>query len=124
MGDGKHDDRLVWIGTRDGAHVVVVGSPAWLWQSLTLSALVPRWGSLFNGWDLTVSRVLGYLVSMSGALGVMNALPIHALDGSHLLDILLEGHPYWDDVSLYWIKSVCTAVLSANVLLSLVKATR
>lgn len=110
------DDRLIWMTLLDGSTRVYVGSPVWFWHAVTMSPLTPRVaGAWLLGLDLKLVRLLQYVVSLSGALAVLNLLPVHFLDGSHILDVLWEGR---DPDVLHWAKTGATALLIVNVLAS------
>lgn len=113
------DERIIWISTASHDVYVMAGEPAWLWHSLTLSPFIPRFAPwLFGGGlEVKMSRLLGYIVSMSGALGLLNLLPIHFLDGSHILDALLMES--LSASTLHHVKSVATLVLVTILILSI-----
>ncbi len=46
--------------------------------------------SMTYGWDVTVLNLLNLCVMLSANLGIMNLLPIPALDGGRLLFLILE----------------------------------
>jgi S2P endopeptidase len=110
--------RLLWVRLADGSLVVMRGAAGWLWYSLTLSPMVPRLHLPFLvGFDLQLLRLLHYIVSLSGALGLLNLLPVHQLDGSHILDVLMDGRVDYN--VRHWIKTIATALLVLNVMLSM-----
>jgi S2P endopeptidase len=114
------DDRLLWIESTTGDAVVLSGPPAWLWSSLLVSERVPRFASwLFGGLDQQMEQLLRYTLSLSAALALLNLLPVHFLDGSHVADAVWSYYGGTSgDPLLWWTKTGMTALLVVNLLLS------
>lgn len=114
------DDRIMWLSFDSGDPVVMSGNPYGLWGNIVLSSFTPRFArSWMGGLDLRIHALFMYIFSLSAALGVLNMLPVHQLDGSHLLDTIWESMG-WNVTSswLEWIKTFTSVVLGVNLVLS------
>ncbi|OQR73327.1 membrane-bound transcription factor site-2 protease-like [Tropilaelaps mercedesae] len=72
--------------------MLFLGAPEELWKAVRVIEYVPRSNSLLASsqtifyWE----TLLRYLVSFSGALAILNAMPCHTLDGHWIVMVLIE----------------------------------
>lgn len=116
------DDRILWLemSSGDAATAVLAGSPQILWNSLLVTDRIPRFAAwLLGGLDQQMEQLLRYTISLSSALALLNLLPVHYLDGSHVADaVWVYCGRSASDPLLSWIKTGMTVLLAANLLLS------
>ncbi|XP_022651561.1 membrane-bound transcription factor site-2 protease-like isoform X2 [Varroa jacobsoni] len=72
--------------------MLFVGPPEELWKAVRVIQYVPRAGlSLASSQTIYYwETLLRYLVSFSGALAILNAMPCHTLDGHWIVMVLIE----------------------------------
>ncbi|KAI5091991.1 membrane-bound transcription factor site-2 protease, partial [Silurus meridionalis] len=71
--------------------MLFVGYMSHLQYSVSLTNFVPRLGFLHLDLPVMLETLCKYLVSLSGALAVVNAVPCFALDGQWMLNAFLEA---------------------------------
>eukprot|EP00064_Thunnus_orientalis_P020988 superscaffoldBa00006100_g21142 len=65
--------------------------PSWAHGRVSLTNFVPRFGFLHLDLPVFLETFCKYVVSLSGALAVVNSVPCFALDGQWMLNALLEA---------------------------------
>uniref|UniRef100_A0A8C4WV76 Membrane-bound transcription factor site-2 protease n=1 Tax=Eptatretus burgeri TaxID=7764 RepID=A0A8C4WV76_EPTBU len=104
--------------------VLFVGDPVHLYHTVSVSSYIPRFLLLPCGLPPFLETFLKYVVSLSGALGLLNAVPCFALDGQWILAALLES-VQWPKLCpsfLFVILTLGTGLLLANLVLGIVNA--
>lgn len=81
-------DKLMRIKLHDEPTALFVGDPRVIWQSLIVMDLRPRWSIIPVTGPLHLQRQLEFTLSLSAALGVLNAAPAYLLDGQYLVAAL------------------------------------
>ncbi|XP_050688068.1 membrane-bound transcription factor site-2 protease-like [Eriocheir sinensis] len=105
----KNTTRLVQInrGARDGnagggggigteqEDVLYLGPPAYLYHTVTVTSYVSKYSFLSASWPNTLEIYCDYMVKFSGALAVLNMVPVLYLDGywifGAVIDLFLAG---------------------------------
>ncbi|XP_070567496.1 membrane-bound transcription factor site-2 protease-like isoform X2 [Ptychodera flava] len=73
-----------------GPAVLYVGDPHLLLYIVSVSGYIPRYTSLPVDLPNILDTLLKYLISLSGALALLNSVPCYALDGQWILTALIE----------------------------------
>ncbi|KAG5268073.1 hypothetical protein AALO_G00207940 [Alosa alosa] len=87
----ENQTRLIRVRHPPHPDMLFVGYPSHLQYSVSLSNFVPRLGFLHLDLPVLLETFCKYLVSLSGALAVVNAVPCFALDGQWMLTSFLEA---------------------------------
>ncbi|XP_061426372.1 membrane-bound transcription factor site-2 protease [Lethenteron reissneri] len=116
LGNGT---RLLRVVHAPRPHTLYVGHPLQPLYSVTMSDYVPRFTFLSIHLPTMLETFCKYLVSLSGALALVNSVPCFALDGQWILTALLElvltGHERVASLVLLG----GTALLAGNVCLGM-----
>ncbi|KAL6462704.1 hypothetical protein MHYP_G00291260 [Metynnis hypsauchen] len=122
----ENQTRLIRVKHAPQADMLFVGYPSHLQFSVSLTNFVPRLGFLHLDLPVMLETLSKYLVSLSGALAVVNAVPCFALDGQWMLTAFLEAtlHSLVPEKSSrellgFFILLGGSALLAANVALGL-----
>ncbi|XP_028824363.1 membrane-bound transcription factor site-2 protease isoform X2 [Denticeps clupeoides] len=87
----ENQTRLVRVHHPPEKDMLFLGYPSHLRFSVSLSDFVPRLGFLRLDLPVVMETFCKYLVSLSGALAVVNAVPCFALDGQWMLTSFLDA---------------------------------
>uniref|UniRef100_A0A1A8EJV4 Membrane-bound transcription factor site-2 protease n=1 Tax=Nothobranchius korthausae TaxID=1143690 RepID=A0A1A8EJV4_9TELE len=87
----ENQTRLIRVTHPPNTHMLFVGFPPHLQHAVSLTNFVPRFGFLHLDLPIFLETFLKYVVSLSGALAVVNSVPCFALDGQWMLSALLEA---------------------------------
>ncbi|XP_006627811.1 membrane-bound transcription factor site-2 protease isoform X1 [Lepisosteus oculatus] len=87
----ENQTRLIRVKHQPQLDMLFVGYPLHLQYAVSLTNFVPRYGFLHFDLPVVIETFCKYLVSLSGALAVINAVPCFALDGQWMLHSLLEA---------------------------------
>ncbi|TRZ00022.1 hypothetical protein DNTS_033971 [Danionella cerebrum] len=87
----ENQTRLIRVKHPPQTDMLFVGYPSHLQYSVSLTNFVPRLGFLHPELPAMLETFCKYLVSLSGALAVVNSVPCFALDGQWMLTALLEA---------------------------------
>ena len=86
-------EKLVQVQRYDDKDFLFIGNPAEIYNDLEVSEYIWRFGSVswISSIPRRVERLLYFIVIVSSALGVLNAIPCWRLDGQHIVSALLES---------------------------------
>ncbi|MBN3299158.1 MBTP2 protease, partial [Amia calva] len=87
----ENQTRLIRVKHQPQGDMLFVGYPLHLQYAVSLTNFVPRYGFLHFDLPVVIETFCKYLVSLSGALAVINAVPCFALDGQWMLSSFLEA---------------------------------
>ncbi|XP_076868800.1 membrane-bound transcription factor site-2 protease [Brachyhypopomus gauderio] len=87
----ENQTRLIRVQHPPKEDMLFVGYPSHLQFSVSLTNFVPRLAFLHLDLPVMLETLCKYLVSLSGALAVVNAVPCFALDGQWMLTAFLEA---------------------------------
>ncbi|XP_036376758.1 membrane-bound transcription factor site-2 protease [Megalops cyprinoides] len=87
----ENQTRLIRVRHPPQSDMLFVGYPVHLQLAVSLTDFVPRFGFLHFDLPVVLETFCKYLVSLSGALAVVNAVPCFALDGQWMLTSFLEA---------------------------------
>lgn len=87
----ENQTRLIRVRHPPQMDMLFVGYPSHLQYSVSLTNFVPRLGFIHLDIPVMLETLCKYLVSLSGALAVVNAVPCFALDGQWMLNAFLEA---------------------------------
>uniref|UniRef100_A0A671XL38 Membrane-bound transcription factor site-2 protease n=1 Tax=Sparus aurata TaxID=8175 RepID=A0A671XL38_SPAAU len=87
----ENQTRFIRVTHPPNTHMLFVGYPPHLQYSVSLTNFVPRLGFLHLDLPIFLETFCKYVVSLSGALAVVNSVPCFALDGQWMLNALLEA---------------------------------
>ncbi|XP_029104550.1 membrane-bound transcription factor site-2 protease isoform X2 [Scleropages formosus] len=87
----ENQTRLIRVRHPPQPDMLFVGYPPHLEHSVSLTNFVPRFGFLHLDMPGAIDTFCKYVVSLSGALAVVNAVPCFALDGQWMLTSFLEA---------------------------------
>ncbi|XP_030624752.1 membrane-bound transcription factor site-2 protease [Chanos chanos] len=87
----ENQTKLIRVKHLPQRDMLFVGYPSHLQFSVSLTNFVPRLGFLHLDLPIMLETFSKYLVSLSGALAVVNAVPCFALDGQWMLTSFLEA---------------------------------
>lgn len=127
----KNTTRLVQIsrGVRGGGlgaeqeDVLYLGPPAYLYYTVTLTSYVAKYSFLSPAWPNSLEIYCDYMVKFSGALAVLNMVPVLYLDGYWIFGAIIDYFlaPRCDHITRKIVHVVTTLVgsvlLFANIAL-------
>uniref|UniRef100_A0A674K0A4 Membrane-bound transcription factor site-2 protease n=1 Tax=Terrapene triunguis TaxID=2587831 RepID=A0A674K0A4_9SAUR len=87
----ENQTRLIRVKHPPHIDMLFVGHPMHLQYTVSLSSFVPRHNFLSIDLPVVIETMCKYLISLSGALAVINAVPCFALDGQWILNSFLEA---------------------------------
>ncbi|XP_039210370.1 membrane-bound transcription factor site-2 protease [Crotalus tigris] len=87
----ENQTKLIRVKHPPQIDMLFVGHPLHLQYTVSLSSFVPRYSFLTLDLPLIMETFCKYLISLSGALAVVNAIPCFALDGQWILNSFLEA---------------------------------
>uniref|UniRef100_A0A668A4I8 Membrane-bound transcription factor site-2 protease n=1 Tax=Myripristis murdjan TaxID=586833 RepID=A0A668A4I8_9TELE len=87
----ENQTRFIRVTHPPNTHMLFVGYPPHLQYAVSLTNFVPRFGFLHQDLPVFLETFCKYVVSLSGALAVVNSVPCFALDGQWMLNALLEA---------------------------------
>ncbi|XP_003218885.1 membrane-bound transcription factor site-2 protease isoform X1 [Anolis carolinensis] len=87
----ENQTRFIRVKHPPQVDMLFVGHPLHLQYTVSLSSFVPRHNFLSVDLPVVVETFCKYLISLSGALAVINAVPCFALDGQWILNSFLEA---------------------------------
>ncbi|KFP25098.1 Membrane-bound transcription factor site-2 protease, partial [Colius striatus] len=87
----ENQTRLIRVKHPPHIDMLYVGHPMHLQYTVSLSSFVPRQNFLSIDLPVVIETFCKYLISLSGALAVINAVPCFALDGQWILNSFLEA---------------------------------
>lgn len=87
----ENQTRFIRVTHRPHPHMLFVGYPPHLHHAVSLTNFAPRFGFLHLDLPVFLETFCKYVVSLSGALAVVNSVPCFALDGQWMLNALLEA---------------------------------
>uniref|UniRef100_UPI00398E74AF membrane-bound transcription factor site-2 protease-like n=1 Tax=Pristiophorus japonicus TaxID=55135 RepID=UPI00398E74AF len=122
----ENQTRLIRIKHSSPMVMLFVGHPVHLQYAVRLTNYMPRFGFLHLDIPIVIETFCKYLLSLSGALAVINAVPCFALDGQWMLSSLLEAtlsslvvEKQNRDLIGFFILLFGSALLASNVVLGL-----
>nr|XP_014353152.1 PREDICTED: membrane-bound transcription factor site-2 protease-like [Latimeria chalumnae] len=86
----ENHTRLIRVKHPPQKDMLFVGHPVHLEYAVSLSSFIPRFNFLSMDLPVVIETFCKYLVSLSGALAVVNSVPCFALDGQWMLNSFLE----------------------------------
>lgn len=109
--------------------ILFTGDPSHLYSSIEVSDYKTRWSFLWGGLPNYVELFLIYMVSLSGALAILNAVPAFYLDGQHIFDAFLDfvlgpGENYKKLSISVFVSIFSSLLIGINVLTALVSVCR
>lgn len=118
--------RLLRVVLQGRQPVLFLGHPLDLFYSVSLSNYVPYWSYIPLNLPYILETFCKYLISLSGALAILNVVPCYALDGQWILSALIELtlksviKTHEKRTLLYTVVlSYGTLLLSANIIIAL-----
>uniref|UniRef100_A0A8C3RSP5 Membrane-bound transcription factor site-2 protease n=1 Tax=Chelydra serpentina TaxID=8475 RepID=A0A8C3RSP5_CHESE len=87
----ENQTRLIRVKHPPHVDMLFVGHPMHLQYTVSLSSFVPRHNFLSIDLPVVIETMCKYLISLSGALAIINAVPCFALDGQWILNSFLEA---------------------------------
>lgn len=87
----ENQTRFIRVTHLPNTQMLFVGYPPHLQYAVSLTNFVPRFGFLHLDLPVFLETFCKYVVSLSGALAVVNSVPCFALDGQWMLNALLEA---------------------------------
>uniref|UniRef100_A0A3Q3W0C1 Membrane-bound transcription factor site-2 protease n=1 Tax=Mola mola TaxID=94237 RepID=A0A3Q3W0C1_MOLML len=122
----ENQTRFIRVTHPPNSHMLFVGYPPHLQYAVSLTNFVPRFGFLHLDLPIFLETFCKYVVSLSGALAVVNSVPCFALDGQWMLNAFLEAtlatvvtdHQKRELIG-FFVLLVGSALLAANVALGL-----
>ncbi|NWH63235.1 MBTP2 protease, partial [Geococcyx californianus] len=87
----ENQTRLIRVKHPPHIDMLYVGHPMHLQYTVSLSSFIPRQNFLSIDLPVVIETFCKYLISLSGALAVINAVPCFALDGQWILNSFLEA---------------------------------
>ncbi|XP_074549580.1 membrane-bound transcription factor site-2 protease [Halichoeres trimaculatus] len=87
----ENQTRFIRVTHPPNTHMLFVGYPPHLQYAVSLTNFIPRLGFLNLDLPVFLETFCKYLVSLSGALAVVNSVPCFALDGQWMMNALLEA---------------------------------
>ncbi|XP_048348504.1 membrane-bound transcription factor site-2 protease [Sphaerodactylus townsendi] len=87
----ENQTRLIRVKHSSQIDMLFVGHPLHLQYTVSLSSFIPRHSFLSVDLPVVLETFCKYLISLSGALAVINAVPCFALDGQWILNSFLEA---------------------------------
>lgn len=118
--------RLIKVKHPPHIDMLYVGHPLHLHYTVSITSFVPRFNFLSIDLPVVVETFVKYLISLSGALAIVNAVPCFALDGQWILNSFLDatltsviGDNDLKDLIGFFILLGGSILLAANVTLGL-----
>ncbi|XP_062415276.1 membrane-bound transcription factor site-2 protease isoform X1 [Pungitius pungitius] len=118
--------RFIRVAHPPNTHMLFVGYPSHLQYAVSLTNFIPRFGFLHLDLPVFLETFCKYVVSLSGALAVVNSVPCFALDGQWMLNALLEAtlvtvvtDRHKREMIGFFLLLAGSALLAANVALGL-----
>ncbi|XP_072370547.1 membrane-bound transcription factor site-2 protease [Scyliorhinus torazame] len=87
----ENQTRLIRVKHSSPMDMLFLGHPVHLQYAVSLTNYKPRFGFLHLDIPVVIETFCKYLLSLSGALAVINAVPCFALDGQWMLSSFLEA---------------------------------
>uniref|UniRef100_A0A674APQ2 Membrane-bound transcription factor site-2 protease n=1 Tax=Salmo trutta TaxID=8032 RepID=A0A674APQ2_SALTR len=87
----ENQTRLIRLTHPPNTQMLFVGYPPHLQYAVSLTNFAPRFGFLNLDLPVVMETFCKYVISLSGALAVVNSVPCFALDGQWMLSALLEA---------------------------------
>ncbi|KAM9712932.1 membrane-bound transcription factor site-2 protease [Menidia menidia] len=87
----ENQTRFIRLTHPPNTHMLFVGYPPHLQHAVSLTNFIPRFGFLHLDLPVFLETFCKYVLSLSGALAVVNSVPCFALDGQWMLGALLEA---------------------------------
>ncbi|KAG8450605.1 hypothetical protein GDO86_003034, partial [Hymenochirus boettgeri] len=87
----ENQTRLIRVRHAPHVDMLFIGYPVHLQYAVSLSNFVPRYDFLSLSFPVVIETFCKYLISLSGALAVINAVPCFALDGQWILNSFIEA---------------------------------
>nr|DBA34140.1 TPA: hypothetical protein GDO54_001735 [Pyxicephalus adspersus] len=87
----ENQTRLIRVKHPPQLDMLFIGFPVHLEYGVSLSSFIPRYKILSIDLPVMIETFCKYLISLSGALAVINAVPCFALDGQWILSSFLEA---------------------------------
>ncbi|XP_044139893.1 membrane-bound transcription factor site-2 protease [Bufo gargarizans] len=87
----ENQTRLIRVKHPPQLDMLFIGYPAHLEYGVSLSSFIPRYKFLSVDLPVVIETFCKYVISLSGALAVINAVPCFALDGQWILNSFLEA---------------------------------
>ncbi|XP_035143819.1 membrane-bound transcription factor site-2 protease isoform X2 [Callithrix jacchus] len=118
--------RLIKVKHPPQIDMLYVGHPLHLHYTVSITSFIPRFNFLSIDLPVVVETFVKYLISLSGALAIVNAVPCFALDGQWILNSFLDatltsmiGDNDVKDLIGFFILLGGSVLLAANVTLGL-----
>uniref|UniRef100_G3TXM6 Membrane-bound transcription factor site-2 protease n=1 Tax=Loxodonta africana TaxID=9785 RepID=G3TXM6_LOXAF len=118
--------RLIKVKHPPQIDMLYVGHPLHLHYTVSITSFIPRFNFLSIDLPVVVETFVKYLISLSGALAIVNAVPCFALDGQWILNSFLDatltsviGDSDVKDLIGFFILLGGSVLLAANVTLGL-----
>ncbi|OBS57225.1 hypothetical protein A6R68_11647, partial [Neotoma lepida] len=118
--------RLIKVKHPPQIDMLYVGHPLHLHYTVSITSFIPRFNFLSIDLPVIVETFVKYLISLSGALAIVNAVPCFALDGQWILNSFLDatltsviGDNDIKDLIGFFILLGGSVLLAANVTLGL-----
>ncbi|XP_015993719.1 membrane-bound transcription factor site-2 protease-like isoform X2 [Rousettus aegyptiacus] len=83
--------RLIKVKHPPQIDTLYIGHPQNLQYTVSITGFIPRFNFLSIDLPVTVETFVKYLISLSGALAIVNAVPCFALDGQWILNSFLDA---------------------------------
>ncbi|XP_055500695.1 membrane-bound transcription factor site-2 protease isoform X2 [Leucoraja erinacea] len=122
----ENQTRLIRIKHSSSMDMLFIGHPVHLQYTVSLTNYMPRFGFLHLDIPGVIETFCKYLLSLSGALAVINAVPCFALDGQWMLSSFIEAtlsslivEKSHRDLIGFFILLFGSALLASNVVLGL-----
>ncbi|RVE58537.1 hypothetical protein OJAV_G00195270 [Oryzias javanicus] len=87
----ENQTRFIRVTHPPNTHMLFVGYLPHLQHAVSLTNFIPRFSFLLFDVPVFLETFCKYVVSLSGALAVVNSVPCFALDGQWMLNALLEA---------------------------------
>ncbi|KAM4699173.1 membrane-bound transcription factor site-2 protease [Discoglossus pictus] len=87
----ENQTRLIRVKHPPQMDMLFIGYPVHLEYAVSLSSFIPRYKIISIDLPVIIETFCKYLISLSGALAVINAVPCFALDGQWILNSFLEA---------------------------------
>lgn len=118
--------RLIKVKHPPQIDMLYVGHPLHLHYTVSITSFIPRFNFLSIDLPVVLETFVKYLISLSGALAIVNAVPCFALDGQWILNSFLDatltsviGDNDVKDLIGFFILLGGSVLLAANVTLGL-----
>ncbi|KAG0722203.1 Membrane-bound transcription factor site-2 protease [Chionoecetes opilio] len=111
------------LGGAEQEDVLYLGPPAYLYHTVTLTSYISKYSFLSPSWPNTLEIYCDYMVKFSGALAVLNMVPVLYLDGYWIFGAIIDYFlaPWCDHITRRIVHVVTTLIgsllLFANIVL-------